>query len=58
MATEVGSEKGVGATVILSLIALGGAVVMYVGAGDPLSGWGFAAAMLAGSLAVVAAHLW
>lgn len=58
MATDVGSEKGLGATIVLSLIAIGGALVMYAGAGDPLSGWGFAAAMLAASLAVVAAHVW
>jgi len=59
MTTEqAGTEKGVGATILLSLIAIGGAVVMYVGAGAPLSAWGFAAAMLAGALAVLAAHVW
>jgi len=57
MATE-STEKGVGTTLLLSLLAVGGALVMYLGAGDPLSGWGFAVAMLAGSLAVVAAQLW
>jgi hypothetical protein len=59
MATEsMGSEKSVGAGILLSLIAVGGALVMYLDAGDPLAGWGFAVAMLAGSLAVVAIQLW
>ncbi|MFB6228040.1 MAG: hypothetical protein ABEH88_05580 [Halobacteriales archaeon] len=59
MATEsIGSEKAIGTGILLSLIAIGGALLMYLDAGDPLAGWGFAVAMLAGSLAVVAVQLW
>lgn len=52
------SEKAIGAGVLFSLAAVGGAGVMYLGAGDPMAGWGFAAAMLAASLAVMAVQLW
>jgi hypothetical protein len=59
MATEsVVSEKGIGTAILLSLVAAGGALLMYLEAGEPLAGWGFAVAMLAGALAVVAAQLW
>jgi hypothetical protein len=59
MATESGgSEKAIGTGILLSLFAVGGTAVMYLGAGDPLSGWGFAVAMLAASLAVTAVQLW
>jgi hypothetical protein len=52
------SEKGMGTAIALSLMAVGGAVLMYLEAGEPLAGWGFAVAMLAGALAVVAVQLW
>ena len=59
MATEsTGSEKRIGTTVLFSLIAVGGALLMYLGAGEVLSGWGFAVAMLAGAIAVAAVQLW
>jgi hypothetical protein len=59
MATEsMGSEKAIGTGILLSLLAVGGAVIMYLDAGDPLAGWGFAVAMLAASLAVMAVQLW
>jgi hypothetical protein len=52
------SEKGMGAAMLCSLLAVGGAVLMHLEGGEPLAGWGFAVAMLAGSLAVAAVHLW
>jgi hypothetical protein len=52
------SEKAIGTGILLSLVAVGGAALMYLDAGDPLAGWGFAVAMLAASLAVVAVQLW
>jgi hypothetical protein len=59
MATEsTVSEKGMGTAMVFSLIAVGGAVLMYLEGGEPLAGWGFAVAMLAGALAVVAVQLW
>ncbi len=57
-ATETGTDKGLGLALVLSLIAALGAVGMFVGAPDELAAWGFAAAILFGSLAVVAIHLW
>ena len=59
MATEsTGSEKGMGTAMVLSLVAVGGALLMYLEAGEPLAGWGFAVAMLAGAIAVVTVQLW
>ena len=59
MATEsAGSEKGTGTAIVLSLVTVGGALLMYLGAGEPLAGWGFAGAMLAGAIAVVTVQLW
>jgi hypothetical protein len=59
MATEsIGSEKAIGGSILFSLIAIGGALLMYLDAGEPMAGWGFAVAMLAGALAVVAVQLW
>jgi hypothetical protein len=59
MATESGvSEKGIGTAILLSLVAVGGALLMYLDGGEPMAGWGFAVAMVAGSLAVAAAQLW
>lgn len=47
---------GLGTGVLFSLLAGLGAVGMFVGAPDELSAWAFGAAMLFGSLAVVAIH--
>lgn len=57
-ATETGTDKGLGLSVVLGLLAALGAVGMFVGAPDELAAWGFAAAVLFGSLAVVAIHVW
>jgi len=52
------SEKGMGTALLFSLIAVGGALLMYLESGEPLAGWGFAVAMLAGTIAVVVVQLW
>lgn len=51
------SDRGLGAALALGLVAAGGALLMALNPSGPLAGWGFAAAMLAGSLAVVASQL-
>jgi zinc transporter ZupT len=59
MATETGrTDKGIGLGVLFSLLAGVGALGMYLGAPDQLAAWGFALAVLAGSLAVVAIHVY
>ncbi len=50
-----------GLALVFGVLGFGGAVLMYVaamGGNQVLSGWGFAAAMLAGVLAVAALHLY
>lgn len=54
----VESDVGLGLTVIFSLLTLGGAVAMLAGPGQSTKAWGFALAMVAGTLAVVAIHVW
>ncbi|MFB6173024.1 MAG: hypothetical protein ABEI39_00120 [Halobacteriales archaeon] len=49
-------DTGVGLAIVLSLLAIGGALGMYLSPDDPIAGWAFAVAVLAGSLAVVALH--
>ena len=46
------SDKGIGLTMVFSVLALGGAVLMLVG-DQTTAAWGFAAAMLAATFAVV-----
>ena len=60
MAAPTGSttDKGVGVGLALGILAVIGAIVMAVGAPDLEAAWGFAAAMVFGSLAVVAIHLY
>lgn len=55
--TETGSDRGVGFGVALGLVALGGAAVMALNPASPAAGWGFALAVVAGALAVMAAQL-
>ncbi|AXR78836.1 hypothetical protein AArc1_2521 [Natrarchaeobaculum sulfurireducens] len=49
---------GVGLALALSAIAVIGAALMYTGAPDIEAAWGFAAAMIFSSLAVVGIHLY
>ena len=52
------TDKATGFTVLSTVIAALGALVMFVGAPEVTAAWGFAAAMLFGTLAVVAAHVY
>lgn len=55
------SDKGVGLTVLFALLGVGGAVVMFsagMAHDQLLSGWGFAGAMVAGTLAIAATHVY
>lgn len=56
METSVQSDKGIGFAVLFGLLALGGALVMLAGPGQMAKAWGFAAAMIAAMLSVVAIH--
>lgn len=59
MATEtMESDKGIGLTVLLSLLALAGAGLTYQAHGTELSGWGFAAAMVFAMLVVAVIHVY
>ncbi|WP_121743087.1 DUF7525 family protein [Natronorubrum halophilum] len=60
MATESESttDMGVGLALALGAVAAIGALLMFTGAPDMTAAWGFAAAMLFSSLAVVSIHLY
>ena len=61
MATgTVSTDRGVGFAVLFTLLGLVGALVAFVGAlshNQIAAAWGFAAAILAGTLGVAAIHL-
>lgn len=52
------SDTSIGLTVVMGVLALGGAAVMLVGAGTVTGALGFAAAMAIGILLVVALHVY
>jgi hypothetical protein len=59
MATEsVQSDKGLGIAVVFSTLAVLGALVMLAGPDQMSKAWGFAAACIAGAIAVVAVQIW
>lgn len=58
MEASVGSDKGIGFAVVLSLLTLVGAAVMLAGPGQITKAWGFALAMVAAMLAVVFTQLY
>ncbi|RQH00021.1 DUF7525 family protein [Natrarchaeobius oligotrophus] len=59
MATQSEStDKGVGLALALGALATIGALLMVTGAPDITAAWGFAAAILFSSLAVVGIHLY
>jgi hypothetical protein len=61
MATgTVSTDRGVGFAVLFTLLGLAGALVSLVSGlahNQVAAGWGFAAAIFAGSIVVVAIHL-
>lgn len=61
METATGSDKGVGFGLLFGAVAVMGALAMaaYGFSGNQMAaGWAFAVAMLSGSLAVAAYHLY
>ncbi|WP_254763782.1 DUF7525 family protein [Natrinema marinum] len=59
MATQSEStDKGVGLALALGALAVIGALLMLTGAPEITAAWGFAAAVLFSSLAVVGIHLY
>lgn len=58
MEASVGSDKGIGFAVVLSLLTLVGGAVMLAGPGQVTKAWGFALAMVAAMLAVVFTQLY
>ncbi|WP_122089099.1 DUF7525 family protein [Halalkalicoccus subterraneus] len=54
--TQVTSDKGIGIGLLFGLLAAGGALAMVAVPGGLISAWGFAAAMIAGTILVVAVH--
>lgn len=52
------SDMSVGLATLFVLIAAAGALITFLSPAVPLAGWGFAAAMTAGALAVAAVHLY
>ena len=58
MQASVGSDKGLGFAVVLSLLTVVGAAVMLAGPGQVTKAWGFALAMVAAMLAVVFTQLY
>lgn len=57
-ARAVGSDRGVGLGVALGLVAAVGALVMFLNPHSAVAGWGFALAMAAGALSVMAVQLY
>ena len=54
--TKAATDKGIGFATLFTLLAIGGAAAML--AGGDIAGWGFAAAVAAGSIAIAATHLY
>lgn len=55
------SDKGIGLAIVLGALAVGGALMMLGTVATPgtlLAAYGFAAAVVAGALAVVALHVY
>ena len=56
--TGLRSDKSLGLGLVFGMLAAVGALVMFVESADHLlAGWGFALAMLAGSVAIAAIHI-
>lgn len=52
------SDKAIGLGITFGLLSVVGAIVMYVAASDQVTaGWGFALAVLGGSIAISAIHI-
>jgi hypothetical protein len=58
MEQAVESDKGLGLGLVFSLLAVVGALIMLAGPTEITKAWGFAAAMVAGALAVLVIHVY
>ena len=58
MKQSVESHKGIGLGIAFSLLAVGGAVIMLTGGAEITIAWGFAAAVVAAVLAVMAIQVY
>lgn len=56
METSAQTDKGIGLALLFALLSIGGALTMLAGPGQLLKAWGFAGAMVAAFLSVVAIH--
>lgn len=54
--TQATSDKELGYGLLFGLLAAGGALAMIVSPVDLLAAWGFAAAVIAGCVLIVAVH--
>lgn len=54
--TRVVSDKGLGLGLLFGLLAIGGALGMLAVPGGLAGAWGFATAMVAGVILIVAVH--
>lgn len=52
------TDMSIGLGVLFVLIAAMGALLTYVSPGEPLAGWGFALAMVAGAMAIAAIQIY
>lgn len=52
------SDMSIGLSVMLGLLAIGGAALMFAAPSTVTGAWGFAAAMTLGALLVVALHVY
>lgn len=56
--TGIQSDKSLGLGLVFGMIAAVGALVMFVeSANNLLAGWGFALAVIAGSIAIASIHI-
>ncbi len=56
--TGLQSDKSLGLGLVFGIVAIIGALVMYIASADQLTtGWGFALAMIAGSIAIAVIHI-
>ena len=53
---QVDSDKGIGLGLLFFLLAVGGTLAMLAVPGGLVGAWGFAAAMVAGMILIVAVH--
>lgn len=58
MTTETQTDKGVGLALAFGALAVVGAGLMLFGGSQTTMAWGFAAAMVAGALAVMAVQIY